>query len=216
MIGSYKVLSNQRVSKHSYVLKTERPPIEIHAGQCFSVGTRGLGINREYSMYSAADAPFVEFLIREVEDGIVSAALAKLQAGDDIQISGPYGEFCLNEQHVKEGREFVFLATGTGIAPFRSFVKTYPHLNYRLIHGIRHPDEAYHATDYAPDRYVTCISQPANGEASLRITDYVRANPLKPDTICYLCGNQRMITDAIAIIREQGIHGGNIFTETFF
>lgn len=216
MIGSYKVLSNQRISKHTYVLKTERPPIDITAGQCFSVGTRGLGINREYSMYSAADAPFVEFLIREVEDGIVSAALAKLQAGDDIQISGPYGEFCLNEEHVKQGREFVFLATGTGVAPFRSFAKTYPDLNYKLIHGIRHTDEAYNADEYAQGRYTTCVSKPIDGSAPLRITDYVRANPLRPDAICYLCGNQRMITDAIAIIREQGIHGGNIFTETFF
>lgn len=216
MIGNYKVLANDRVAKSTYVLKTERPPIDIRAGQCFSVGTRQLGINREYSMYSAAEAPYVEFLIREVEDGIVSSALAKLSAGSDIQISGPYGDFCLSEAQVKEGREFIFIASGTGIAPFRSFAKTYPSLNYRIIHGIRHADEAYHADDYAPGRYVACVSRPEGGKPGMRVTDYMKLNPINHHAICYLCGNQRMITDTIAILRNQGINGANIFTETFF
>jgi ferredoxin--NADP+ reductase len=213
-VDSYKVIENIRLSEKTYRLRTNRPPTPIKAGQCFSVGTRDLAINREYSMYSAADDPFVDFLIREVEDGIVSPRLANCQIGDEVEIGGPYGEFCLKPEDV-DTKDFVFLASGTGIAPFHSFVRSYPRLRYRIFHGIRFDDEQYEADHYNVDSYVPCISRPNIG-SGMRVPDRLKQEDLNPQSLYYLCGNRSMIIDTVTVLREKGVPGGSIYMETFF
>ena len=85
--------------------------MKIRAGQCFSVGTRDLGINREYSMYSAAEDDFIDFLIREVPDGVISPRLASCNSGDLIEIGGPYGDFCLSEASVHTKKLYLVVVT---------------------------------------------------------------------------------------------------------
>ena len=187
----------------------------IRAGQCFSVGTRDLGINREYSMYSAANDDFIDFLVRELADGIVSPRLGACQPGDLVEIGGPYGDFCLPEQQVAD-RKYVFIATGTGIAPFHSFVKSFPTLQYTIFHGIRYKDEMYDYSEYESHSYIAAISCPTDGKKGMRITEKLSTVNLDVNAIYYLCGNRLMITDAISILRDKGIPGGSIFTETFF
>ena len=213
-MDSFKVIENIRLSESTFRLRTERPNVPIKAGQCFSVGTKDLGINREYSMYSAAEDDFIDFLIREVGDGIVTPALGRCQPGDLVEIGGPYGEFCLSVQAIAED-SFVFIASGTGIAPFHSFVKSFPWLDYTLYHGVRHDDERYEAEDYAAERYIAAVSQPASGTGE-RITSVLSRTQLNPESHYYLCGNRQMITDTVQILRERGVSGGRIFMETFF
>ncbi len=213
--NTYKVLGREKLSQHTFLLYTERPNVPVKAGQCFSVGTAELGINREYSIYSGADDPFLTFLIRELEDGIVSSALGACDQGSVVEIGGPYGDFCLSTQHIQQN-EFIFIATGTGIAPFHSFVKTYPELNYLLLHGIRHAEEAYENQHYKADGYVACMSQPINLDESLRVTDWLQQHPIATDVIYYLCGNRKMITDVTPMLLGAGVSGDNIFIETFF
>ena len=57
-MNKYKVLDIEELSKNTVRLKTERPTVYIQAGQCFNVGLPGMGINREYSMFSAENAFF--------------------------------------------------------------------------------------------------------------------------------------------------------------
>ena len=121
-MDKYKVLDLKTVSEKTVVLRTERPNVNIQAGQCFNVGVPGMSVNREYSMYSSGDAPFLEFLIRIVDEGLVSRSLANLKVGDTVEIDGPYGRFCLPLE--TKGKKFLFIASGTGVAPFHSFVKT--------------------------------------------------------------------------------------------
>lgn len=213
-MDSLKVIANDRLSPATFRLRVERPDVPIRAGQCFSVGTRELKINREYSMYSAAEDDYVDFLIREVGDGIISPALGRRKPGEFVEVGGPYGEFCLDEARVADSR-FVFIASGTGIAPFHSYALTYPQLDYTLIHGVRFDDECYDVADYGDGRYISCITRPASGEGR-RITDVLPTMSLDPDAIYYLCGNRQMIVDAIRQLRDGGVPGGSIFTETFF
>jgi ferredoxin-NADP reductase len=166
-------------------------------------------------MYSGADDPYLDFLIREVENGLVSSKIGKLNPGDTIEIDGPYSEFGLRDP-LNEQLHYLFISSGTGIAPFHSFVKTYPKLKYKLLHGIRLESEQCHAEDYAPGSYIPCISQPDAGKRGIRVTDYLREHPADPNSILYLCGNRNMIVDVFEILREQGVSGDNIFTEVFF
>lgn len=210
-----RVLENKQLSPGTVRLRIERTSEHIKAGQCFSLGTSDLAINREYSMYSGADDEFVDFLIRVVEDGIVSRRLASCVPGDLVQVSGPFGEFCLSAEDVAQ-KQFVFISSGTGIAPFHSFVRTFPELDYMLYHGVRFFNETYDEGDYAPERYRSAVSRPGNAAGSTRVTDLLRVSDLAHDAMYYLCGNRSMITDVIQLLREKKIPGGSIFTETFF
>ncbi len=209
------MIENVRLSESTFRLRTERPDTPIKAGQCFSVGTKKLGINREYSMYSAADDPFIDFLIREVEDGIVTPELARCRPGDEVEIGGPYGDFCLPLQSVAEG-SFVFIASGTGIAPFHSYVRSFPWLKYTVYHGVRFSDEMYEREDYAQDRYIPAISRPSDSLEPQRVTDLLLVAELDLDAHYYLCGNRSMIVDTVKILRGRGVPGGKILMETFF
>ena len=212
-MNTYAVLGIQHKTPSTFCLRVARPNSVIASGQCFNVGIPGIDINREYSMYSSADAPYLEFLIRAVEGGLVSSRLQKLNIGDLVEVDGPYGEFCIPSD--KLFSKFVFIGSGTGIAPFHSFVKTFPNLDYLILHGIRHENEAYDATDYQKGRYIPCISQNLNGP-SIRVTDYLQQYPVAKDSMIYLCGNRNMIIDAVQILLDQGIGGDQIISEVFF
>lgn len=214
MSSLYRVIEVERLTPHTFRLRTDRPTVPIRAGQCFSVGPKGIGVNREYSMYSGAEDPYLDFLIRSVEHGVVSTALQNVRAGDEVEIGGPYGEFCLPESVLNN--RYLFVATGTGIAPFHSYAKTFPSLDYRIFHGIRLPEEAYHAAHYESGRYLTCISRPNGGGYSERVTDRLANENMVGDEKIYLCGNRAMIVDVVEILRAKGISGDNIFMEVFF
>lgn len=213
-MATVRVISRRDLSKDTFVLRTERPNTEIVAGQCFSIGTRHLAINREYSMYSRAKDPFVDFLIRKVEGGEVSSELSELTENDSVEISGPYGKFCLNQEDVDKKR-FIFIASGTGIAPFHSFALTYPKLKYKLLHGIRFENEMYDSEDYLDESYISAISRPVTGEAT-RVTDLLRDMHISENELIYLCGNRNMIVDSLEILRSKGVEGSKIYMETFF
>lgn len=214
-MATYKVLAKRVLSDNTYVLRIERPEFKILSGQCFSLGTQDLAINREYSMYSSSNDDYIDFLIRKIPGGRVSSRLYELEKGDEVQMNGPYGEFCLPTEEI-ESNEYLFIASGTGIAPFHSFALTHENLKYKLIHGIRLAEEAYDKEDYSKSSYLNCISRPENGKNGRKVTDYLLENDLNLKSKVYLCGNRNMITDAIGILRAKGFGGEAIFTETFF
>lgn len=210
---TYTVLDVEIKTNETFVLRIEKPNVPIKAGQCFNVGLPGMDINREYSMYSDANAKHLEFLIRVVENGLVSTRLQNLKAGDQVEVDGPYGEFCIDQAHLD--RKFVFIGSGTGIAPFHSFVKTFPKIDYLIIHGVRKSIEKYDERDYMPQRYVACVSKNEIG-SSMRVDDYLKHNLLHKDSFIYLCGNRNMIIDAVQILLDQGFSGNQIISEVFF
>jgi NAD(P)H-flavin reductase len=211
----YRLLDIEHLTNHTFRLRVERPDISIKAGQWFSLGLPGRGINREYSLYSGADDPYLEFLIRSVENGLVSVNLQEARTNDLIEIDGPYGDFCLTEP-IDPKKRHLLVATGTGIAPFHSFVATYPELSCSILHGIRGEHECYHAEDYNGVNYRTCISRPANGNTGQRVTNILADHVTPPDAVVYLCGNRSMITDAFKLFHEQGVCGNQINAEVFF
>lgn len=199
----------------AYRLRLERNGFQFQGGQCVNIGLPGAAVNREYSTYSGENDPHLDLLIKEVQGGIVSVALKTLKPGDRVEVHGPYGEFCLKDPK-DDRRKYVFIATGTGIAPFHSFVRSYPRIDYKIIHGIRLAAETYDREDYAPGRYVACVSREAGGDFRGRVTEYLRQHPVDAEAICYLCGNRSMITEAYELLRAQMVPSSHIFTEVFF
>jgi ferredoxin/flavodoxin---NADP+ reductase len=204
------------LSAGTYILKFDRHGMPFRAGQCLSIGLPNSGINREYSIYSGENDDYLEVLIREVKTGNVSPALRKCKVGDVLEIFGPYSEFVISSPEDRS-RKYVFIGTGTGIAPYRSFIRSYPSLNYTIIHGIRYQDEQYNCSEYLKSRYIPCLTKDkVSGTFHGRVTDYLVDNRIAPNTYCYLCGNRAMIEEVYELLRCQGLPSDNIITEVFF
>lgn len=211
----HKVIQIRDLSPSTYVLRLERNNFVFNPGQCVNLGLKGSGVNREYSTYSGIDDPYLEFLIKEVKGGSVSSALRKIPVGEEVDLHGPYGSFSLDTDGI-DNRHFVLIATGTGIAPFHSFVRSYPNLSYEVICGIRTVDERYDAEDYNESKVTFCVSRESWDGFNGRVTDFLKGRKIDPLHVHYLCGNQKMIYEVYDFLRDQGAPGNNIFTEAFF
>src|SRR6202042_3443956 len=99
-------------------------------------------IVRAYSIASPLeDHNRFSLCLNRVQDGFMSNFLCDMKEGDEIGCQGPFGDFILRPPL----RDTVFIATGTGIAPFRSMLhwllaKSDRHQGRRfsLLFGARH------------------------------------------------------------------------------
>src|SRR5258708_808072 len=109
-------------TKHLEFEMQALPRFGFVPGQWLSLKTNkpdGEEITRAYSIASppAADSRFALCLNR-VQDGFMSNFLCDMKEGEEIACQGPFGDFILRPPM----RDTIFIATGTGIAPFRSML----------------------------------------------------------------------------------------------
>ncbi len=199
----------------TYVLRFSRNDMDFNPGQHLVLGLPGSDELREYSIYSGTGDPYLEVLIKEVDEGTVSRQLKEILPGEPIEVKGPFGFFMQVAPAIKK-RSLLFIASGTGIAPFHSFVKSYPFSDYQIIHGIRTIDESYDAADFEQEKLLVCTSRDSRGTFRGRVTDYLVQGELDPESMVYLCGNSQMIYDAMEILLKRGIPQRRIFTEVYF
>jgi len=211
----YKVLDIRNLTENTFVLTLPKSRFKFLAGQHISLSIMGDYQSREYSIYSAEEGNNLEVLVKEVDGGYFSPKLKHLKVGDMVEVHGPFGKFGLDTKR-KDSHKHVFIASGTGIAPFHSMVKSYPDLDYQLIHGVRYTNEAYEREDYPRDRYILCTSRDDNSDFKGRVTTYLQQNDFDPKTSFYLCGNSDMIFDAMEILKEKGYDRDNVNVEVYF
>lgn len=210
---SCEVLEVRHLTESTAVVRFERQGLEFEPGQYIRVGMDGDPEIRDYSVYSGADSDWLEVLVRRVEDGLVSKQLCDLEEGDQVSVGGPYGHFKLTE--AVRDKPLLFIATGSGISPYHSFVESYPGLQYRLIHGTAKRDEAYEAEAYGGN-YFHCVSREEGGDFRGRVTEYLRELEIPRETHAFLCGNCDMIYEAFDLLQARGLATENIHTEVYF
>jgi ferredoxin--NADP+ reductase/benzoate/toluate 1,2-dioxygenase reductase subunit len=198
----------------AFVLRFDRNGLTFEPGQYLSVGPAGDIHMREYSVYSSPGDDYLEILVKEVEGGYVSTRLSALKPGDGVAVDGPFGFFTIDEDW--RDHRYIFVATGTGISPFHDFVRSYPGIDYTLLHGIRSSAERYEVDTYDGDRYLSCISRSDDGDYRGRVTDYLRNEPVDPSARYYLCGNCDMIYEVFDILQDTGVPHNQIFAEVYF
>lgn len=203
------------LTPNAYVLSLERRGLIFTPGQCVILGLPGHREQREYSIYSGAGSPTLDVLVRLVDQGLVSQQLHACKPGDQVQIEGPVGFFTIEDCDLLRGR-FVFVATGTGIAPFHAMAVSYAGLDYHVIHGVREAREAFGKAAFEPTRHVLCTSREPGGDHAGRVTDYLRDHPVAGDALCLLCGNVRMIDEVHDLLRGQGVPADRIRAEVYF
>ncbi len=214
-MGKHKVISVRNLTASTFVVQFERLNIQFQTGQFVMLRTPGSLENREYSVYSGENDDFLEVLVREVEGGKVSGKLKKLRPGAEIDVTGPFGFFKFNPEKYTS-KKFLFVATGTGISPFHSFVRTFPELDYQLVHGVRLKEEAYEHADYQKEKVTLCLSGDDGGDFYGRVTDFLFTQRIDIETNCFLCGNSEMIYEVFDILTGKGIPVSNIYSEVYF
>ncbi len=96
------------------------------------------GVSRAYTIASAPQRPEAVQICVRVGSGKGGEALRRLEAGAEVRVEGPYGDFLLPEN---DGRPLVFLAGDVGIAPIRSIV----------LHMLAVADSRHICVLYEPD-----------------------------------------------------------------
>jgi len=211
----YKVLNIRQLTENTFVLSLPASRFKFEAGQHISLSIIGDYQSREYSIYSAENGENLEILVKEVEGGYFSPKLKHLKTGDMVEVHGPFGKFGLDEKK-RHTHQHIFIASGTGIAPFHSIVKSYPELNYKLIHGVRFANEAYELADYNRELVTICASRDKTGDYQGRLTDYLKNAEFAKNTCFYLCGNSDMIFDAMEILKTKGFERDSVTVEVYF
>ncbi len=211
----HEILDVRFITDSTFVLRFERKGIEFEAGQHICVGPPNGIHTREYSIYSAEKDDFIEILVKEVENGLVSPSLKKLQKGGFVVVEEPVGYFTINKE-LPTDQEYVFIASGTGVSPFHSFVLSKENLNYSLLHGVKYGSEGYDSEIYDSKRYKLCTSQEGTGDYYGRVTEYLKEKPFGKSAQYFLCGNCNMIHDVYDILEDQGVSTDNIHAEVYF
>lgn len=213
---NHKIINIRELADSAFILEIERKGMSFEPGQHILLGKAGDIHHREYSIYSGVNEEVLEVLVKEVEDGEVSKVLRKLKPGDEVEVQGPFGFFTLEEEFRTNGNSFLFIASGTGISPFHSMVKSIPGLNYKLLHGIRYADASFESDHYEAERYISCTSRDDKGDFHGRVTDYIKQAEIDQNTHCFLCGNFEMIRDAMDLLEEKGIAQDHLHAEVYF
>lgn len=175
------------------------------------------GLQREYTIISAPHEEQIRLCIRHVEDGRFSGILVSAPEGFEFTFTGPHGYF----QFVASDRQAVFVATGTGIAPFVAFAQNHVR-GFILLHGIPFPAEQYYREllSNASSLYVPCFSRiaadmPASSSGFRgRVSDYLETELPLGEYDFYLCGKAEMISDSLRIIDDR-FPGSTVFTESY-
>lgn len=211
----YKVLDLRQLTENTFILSLPKSRFKFIAGQHISLSIMGDYQSREYSIYSAEEGDNLEILVKEVEGGYFSPKLKHLKIDDMVEVHGPFGKFGLDEKK-RDTHQHVFIASGTGIAPFHSVVKSVPGLNYKVILGVRYTSEAYEIEHYERERFTVCASRDEKGDFNGRLTEYLKKTDFVKHTCFYLCGNSDMIFDAMEILKSKGFDRESVTVEVYF
>lgn len=207
-----RVIKHQRLSETGYELVLERDHLTFQAGRLLTIHGRSVTEDRSYTIACGVEDEYLHVLYRLVPKGTLTPQLVRLQAGDSVTISGPYGQFVLRDPTVP----MVFIATGTGIAPCRAYTRTYPELDLTIYHGVRTSADLFYRADLSAYAYYPCVTQ-SQGEAFKgRVTDLIPTHPAPLNAHYYLCGAYEMIYDVRAHLLERGVSTAHIFMEGYY
>jgi ferredoxin/flavodoxin---NADP+ reductase len=216
--GQYATLGLPGAAPRVDFSDPDDPPVEPHKL-----------VRRAYSVASSsAEGEYLEFFVTLVRSGSLTPRLFALRPGDPLFL-GPKitGMFTLDM--VRPDAHLVLAATGTGLAPYMSMLRTLlPRLQDRriaVLHGARHSwDLGYRAELTTMQRlcpwfsYVPVVADPAaepvawNGRTGFVQEAWAagvveKAWPFKPtpaDTHVFLCGNPLMVTGMLEHLTAAG------------
>lgn len=221
-----KVVAVERVASETMRLELAIPEaIQFEPGQYVRIQPASLDVARSYSMANVPGSDHLEFYVRLVPGGAFSEWLASAQPGDGVQISAPHGTFFLRD----EPRPRLFVAGGTGVAPFLSMLKAVAvtpaaaQCPTTVLIGARTAGHLFAVDALAALRQkvpgLTVHLAVEEGEdASLHhgyATDLIPSLGLDPITRVYLCGPPPMVEAGRRAAEAAGLPRSDVLCERF-
>lgn len=214
------------------VLQIDRPDFRFDVGQSIGVvvpGPHPFGHSEHFRLYSIASVPtgdgpprfdicvkrctYIDDISGERHDGIASNYLCDRRPGDRLTVTGPYGlAFAVPEDR---DADLLLIGMGTGIAPFRAFIKhIYRDLGgwggkVRLFYGAKSGLEMAYMNDRQDDfalyydeetfEAIAAVSPRPHMDDPIPLADALQRHAakvwqtlLKPDTHVYVAGLESM------------------------
>ena len=203
------------------------PVFSFIPGQWVSCEERvdGEMITRAYSIASPPDGNRFELCLNRVEGGHLSPYLFSMEPGDSIEMRGPFGTFIFREPP----NDTVMIATGTGIAPFRSMLP--PRLakdaarQITLLFGVRHEHgllyrDEFEAMEQAHRNFrfwptLTRPEQDWKGRVGRVQQHLAEAVGSRRDLDVYICGLREMVDETRAMLKSMGFDRKRLIYEKY-
>ena len=215
-----------------FTIQLDEPQtIEFIAGQFLSISV-GNGVTRQYSIASSPSRQTtIDLLVDIGPGGPGSQFFSKLETGNQIECIGPMGKFNL----ASEEENIVMLATGTGIAPFRSMLdhlfekqkqfQDFSQRNIYLYLGFRYEENIFWH-DYFESKqvenpnfhYTVTLSQPTPAWTGKKgyIQNGIDINLLtEKNTHFYICGGAKMVKGVLEFLHQNNVPEKNLHFEPF-
>lgn len=182
-------------------------------------------ITRAYSIASPPSGNRFALCLNEVEGGHFSPHLFSLAPGEQINCQGPYGAFIFR----RPLSDSILVATGTGIAPFRSMLLDRlpgePDRHFTLIFGVRHEQGLLYRDDWEPLAraypnfdFRPTLTRPGPGWTGRtgRVQSHLpEALGDRRDMDVYICGLKEMVNDVRAMLKEKGLDRKRVIYERY-
>jgi len=188
---------------------------DFSAGQVIGIAIRENDARRLYSICSGEREDEILILYKVIDEGYLTPQLSDLQTGDTIWITPAGGEFTDNREPA------VWIASGTGIAPYYSMLRSGLGENKILLHGNRYLEQFHFFDEFQEilgQNYIRCCSaESGDGVFKGRVTTYLEEqHDLNPKLKYYLCGSAEMVVETRDILISKGIPFGQIISEIYF
>ena len=167
-----------------------------------------------------------------IPPGIMSSYIFSLKPGDEVTISGPFGEFFAHDTK----REMCFIGGGAGMAPMRSHIFD----QFRRIHtdrkvtfwyGARSLREMFYVEDFDTIQaenpnftWHTALSEPLPEDNwtgytgfihQVLLENYLKNHPAPEDVEYYLCGPPMMLAAVTNMLHDLGVEDEMIEYDDF-
>lgn len=167
-----------------------------------------------------------------IPPGKMSSYIYSLAPGDEVSVSGPFGEFFAKETDA----EMVFIGGGAGMAPMRSHIldqlkriKTRRKISF--WYGARSVCEMFYVEEYEQlarehDNFEwhVALSDPLPDDDwqgytgfihQVLLENYLKDHPAPEDCEYYICGPPMMLQAVLRMLDELGVEDENILFDDF-
>jgi benzoate/toluate 1,2-dioxygenase reductase component len=208
----------------AFTLQAEAP-LAFLPGQYANVTVPGTDQVRSYSFSSSPSEKTVSFLVRDIPDGVMSSFLRdQAVPGTKVTVAGPGGSFYLRD--IK--RPVLFLAGGTGLAPFLSMLErlavTGSEQPIHLIYGVTNDadlvgvDRLEAIAARIPNfTFACCVAAEASTQPRKGyVTAHIEPMHLNGgDVDIYVCGPPPMVESVRGWLDAQGVTPASFHFEKF-
>lgn len=215
-----RVVNSIRWSNDIHFLSVERNGIEFEPGNCIDIINPYSKVKKPYSIASSTEYKDLLFFFTRImpSSSGVSQYISNLKEDDIVELGEPFGYF--NPGKEDTDKKYIYIATGTGFAPFRSALTSYKHRPHAIYYGCRTIHDVLPMSDDCKAICKFAYSRQKDPYMSniKRVTEYLSEMPTnKPNEYTYyLCGLEDMISSVSQYLMDAGVPWDLIKTEQFY